>query len=134
MPVLCVTLIWLIPGSVQDWRCREVSNSLVFLGLVFGLLVRLTGHAEGTWIEVSAMGLFMVIGWQLQWIGGADVKAVLAIAMASVPLAAWAWAGVALFAAVARVCFPKDCRYPFPGLVGFAAGITAKLIFLLLGG
>ncbi|MBN1666312.1 MAG: prepilin peptidase [Anaerolineales bacterium] len=134
MPVLCVTLIWLIPGAVQDWRCREVSSGLVFLGLVLGLLVRWTGHAEGTWIEVTAMGVFMAIGWQLQWVGGADVKAILAIALASVPLAAWAWAGVVLFAAVVRVFLPKDRRHPFPGFVGFAAGIAANLIFLLIGG
>ena len=131
MAAAVLTLSWLLLGAVQDWRRREVSHCLVVPALLFGLLWRICGFAAGTWWEVGCILMLLIIGFQRRWVGGADVKASLAIALISVPLAIWAWAGMVLWAALLRCFYEKSELTRLPGLVGFSAGVAAWLFFHL---
>ena len=124
-----MTLSWLLLGAVQDWRRREVSHSLVVPALLFGLLWRICGFAAGTWWEVGCILMLLIIGFSRRWVGGADVKASLAIALISVPLAIWAWVGMVLWAALLRCFYEKSDLTRLPGLVGFSSGVSAWLFF-----
>jgi Flp pilus assembly protein protease CpaA len=128
MAAAFLTLAWLLPGAVQDWRSREVSHGWIELALLFGLLWRLTGHGVGSWWEVWVILFLLAWGYQCRWVGGADVKATLAIALLSVPLSVWAWAGLVSWALALRFFYKKEARLNLPGLVGFTTGVIAWLV------
>lgn len=133
MPALFLIFLWLILGAIQDWRYRKVSHLLVYSGLAFGLLLRIVDGGVGTWADVFVILILLSIGWWCKWIGGADAKATLAIALVSVPWAVWAWVGACACFALLKIVKPQQYRR-FPGFVGFAAGIAANLAFVLIGG
>ena len=128
MAAAFLTLVWLLPGAVQDWRSREVDHGWIEIALLFGLLWRLTGRAVGSWWEVLVILFLLVLGYRCRWVGGADVRATLAIALLSVPLSIWAWEGLVLWALVLRISYQKAARQNLPGLVGFSIGVAAWLV------
>ena len=131
MAAAVLTLSWLLLGAMQDWRRREVSHSLVVPALLLGLLWRISGFAAGTWWELGCIFLLTLAGFQRRWVGGADVKVSLAIALISVPLAIWAWAGMVFWAALLRCFYDKSELSRLPGLIGFSVGVAAWLFFHL---
>ena len=114
---------------MQDWHRREVSHCLVVSALLVGLLWRISGRAEGSWWDVGGIFLLTAAGFQVKWVGGADVKASLAIALISVPLVIWAWGGMVLWAALLRCFYEKSELIRLPGLAGFSVGVAAWLFF-----
>jgi hypothetical protein len=68
-----------------------------------------------------AAGIFVLL-WRKGWIGGADLKASLALLFLDWTLLAWAWIGAAVYSIGYRFIYRKAFVNPLPGFVGFTIG------------
>lgn len=125
--------IWLTLCAVQDWRRRQVGNALTLPFLGAAILLRLSGFVQGSIMPFLLVTILLLLAWRKGWIGGADLKACLAIALLNMHLLAWAWFGLALWYLSLRLIFGRDYPSRLPGFVGFSAGTFLFLAWRLYG-
>lgn len=119
-------LAWLSVCAWFDWKSRRVSNWLTLPVLGVAVVIRVSGHGIGDWRFVLLFAVLVLLGWATHLVGGADAKATLAMALLDPRLAAWAFAGGALWLVLNRIALRRRAsNYSYPGFVGFAAGIFA---------
>ena len=127
-------LLWLLACAVQDWRRRQVDNRLTLMPMFAALLWWLIHVRPVSPWPAPMVAALILLAWRAGWIGGADAKASLALALFDPGLLAWAWCGVALwYLALWHFYARKDVRI-LPGFVGFAAGVGVRTIVLLISG
>ena len=115
--------LWLAICAVQDWRRREVSNWLTLPPLGLGLLLRLFGFAGGSpGLLLLAAGV-LLLAWRVGWLGGADLKACLSLALLDLRLLGWAWLGLGLWYLLLHTAFRRTDLKRLPGFVGFTTGV-----------
>jgi prepilin signal peptidase PulO-like enzyme (type II secretory pathway) len=118
-------LAWL---SVFDWKSRRVSNWLTLPVLGVALVVRAASYGIGDWRIVLFFAALVLLGWAIHLVGGADVKASLAMALLDPRLAAWAWAGGVLWLVLNRIALRRrESASSYPGFIGFAAGVFVNM-------
>ena len=72
--IVGLSLYWLLPCALWDWRMRRVPNWLVGLGLVLALIFRITGRVDTPlWLVLVVSGLALGL-WYFDQMGGADAK------------------------------------------------------------
>ena len=102
---------WLAACTAQDWRKREVSNWLILPAFVAGAALRLVGVGQGEMPWVGLAGVLLYLAWLKRWIGGADCKAGLALALLDLRLLAWAWVGLGVWYGLLRLAFRREELY-----------------------
>lgn len=132
---LIVAAIFVGVCAWLDWKCREIPNRLTFAFIAAALIFRLAGFAAGSWLPALGIGtLAFAMQWS-GWIGGADAKLLVALALLDPRLALWAWLGATLWWLVARLYLAlldrSAERFHLPGVMGFLAGTA--LYALILG-
>jgi len=122
--VAWLVLAWLLWLARQDVETRRVSNWLTLPPLALALLYAvgmtaahgLAGDLLTRWLFAGAA----LVLWGVGWIGGADAKVFMALALFDLHLAFAALAGLALLAAL----WPMVGKgKTLPGLAGFAVGV-----------
>jgi Flp pilus assembly protein protease CpaA len=126
---LVLVCTWLAVCAAQDWRRREVSNWLTLPPLGLGLLLRLAGVVQGPVFPMLIVGLTLLFAWRKGWLGGADFKACLAMALFDLRLLAWAWAGLGLWYALLGLIVRREDMRRLPGFVGFTTGAVVYLFW-----
>jgi Flp pilus assembly protein protease CpaA len=129
----CLAALWLALCAVQDWRRRQVGNALTLPVLAAAILLRLTGVVQGSIFLLLLATIGLLFCWRKGWIGGADLKACLALALLDIQMLVWAWAGLALWYLSLRLIFRGEDVHSLPGFVGFAAGTFLYLLGTLNG-
>jgi len=124
--------VWLLICATQDWRGREVSNWLTLPPLGIALCIRLAGLIQGSLLLMLAVIAFLLLFWQRGWIGGADAKASLALALTDMQIFAWAWLGLGVWYLGLRLCYGRKCNRRLPAFVGFTTGVGALLVVEVL--
>ncbi len=122
-------MLWL---ARQDVETRRVSNWLTLPPLALALIYAvgmtavhgLDGDLPTRWLLAGGA----LVYWWLGWIGGADAKVFMALALFDPNLAIAALAGLALLSAL----WPMVGRgRSVPGLAGFALGVLVKTVAAL---
>ena len=129
-----LTCCWLVLCAIQDWRGHEVSNVLTLPVLGASLLWRLMGWGRGSFFSLFCITILLLLVWRKGWIGGADLKASLAIALFDLCLFGWAWIGVLLWYLISRFILQKGDMHRMTGFPGFAVGAFLFLIWRVSGG
>ena len=125
-------LVWLVACAWQDWRKREVSNWLTLPPFGLAAILRQAGFTHTPFLlALTAVALVLVI-WRVSWIGGADAKGALALALLDMQFFAWAWLGLGLWYLGLRLVYGRKCDRRLPAFVGFAAGAGALLAVQVL--
>ena len=132
--LIALACIWLAACAVQDWRRRQVSNLLTLLPLALGLLLRLGGVVQEPILPPLIVAVVLLFAWRKGWIGGADFKASLALALFDLRLLAWAWAGLGLWYALLGLAFRREGVRRLPGFVGFTTGAFLYLAYRVWNG
>jgi len=129
-----ILIPWLCLCAWQDWKKREVANWLTLPPMLLALGLRMLGLTAG---QASLLALIMVavfIGWLGGWVGGADTKVTVALALVDPRLALWAWLGAtawyALLIAYARFIARDHDRIRLPGMLGFLIGAGGFWVWL----
>lgn len=130
--LLVVVFVWLLVCAVQDWRRREVGNWLTLPPFVIAIGLRMTGFVHEPLLPVLVMATLLVISWRQGWIGGADLKASLTLAILSMQTFTWAWAGLFVWSLGLRIYHVTTCIHRMPAFVGFTVGIYIFLMILIL--
>jgi hypothetical protein len=125
--------IWLGLCAIQDWRRRQVGNILTMPVLGAAILLRLAGVGHGSIFPFLLVTISLLFAWRKGWIGGADLKASLALALLDMQMLAWAWAGLVLWYLSLRLIFQREDTCCLPGFVGFFAGTFLFLTWELYG-
>ena len=131
---IALTCAWLAACAVQDWRKREVSNGLILPAFGIGALLRLAGFGQGEMLWVGIAGVLLYLAWLKGWIGGADCKAGLALALLDLQMLAWAWIGLGVWYGLLRLAFRREEVHRLPGFVGFTVGAVLYLAWRVYGG
>ena len=131
---IALTCAWLAACAVQDWRKREVSNRLILPAFVAGAILRLAGGGQGEMLWVAIVGIVLYLAWLKGWIGGADCKAGLALALLDLHLLAWAWVGLGLWYGLLRLAFRREEVRRLPGFMGFTVGTVLYLAWRVYSG
>ena len=118
---------------IQDFRRRRVCNALTLPVLMAALLLRLAGLVQGSILLILISTILLLLAWRKGWIGGADLKASLALALLNIQMLAWAWAALALWYLSQRLIFRREDTHCLPGFVGFSAGTFLFLAWKLYG-
>lgn len=108
-------LVFLILGAIQDYKSREVSNWITIPLFLGGVLV-IFSTPEPLSIILS---LLLILFWHKRWMGGADVKVLVAL------LGIWYQAALMAFFLLGVwgvVLLIRKKKESFPGLVAIAAG------------
>ena len=124
--------VWLLICAIQDWRRREVSNWLTLPSLAFAFSLRLTGQIPGSMLPLLVAILFLLFFWRFGWIGGADTKASLALALLDSQAGVWAWLGLGIWYLGLRLYYGRNCDHQLPAFVGFTSGVGALLVVEVL--
>jgi Flp pilus assembly protein protease CpaA len=128
-----LSCIWLTLCAVQDWRRRQVGNALTLPVLGAAILLRLVGSVQGSILPIFVATILLLFAWRKGWMGGADLKACLALALLDMQMLAWAWAGLGLWYLSLRLIFRQEDTHCLPGFVGFSAGTFLYLLGTLNG-
>lgn len=129
--LLPLVAAWLSLCAAQDWRRRAVPNTLTLPPLGLAILLRLAGWIDAPLLPSLAAMLLLLLLWRLGWLGGADLKASLALALLDVRLLAWAWAGLGLWYLLLRPSYSRADVRRLPGFVGFLSGVLAYWVIRL---
>ena len=132
--LIALACAWLAACAVQDWRNRQVSNWLTLPSLALGLLFGLGGIVQESIIPLLIVAVVLLFAWHMGWIGGADFKASLALALFDLRLLAWAWAGLGLWYALLGLAFRREEVRRLPGFVGFTTGAFLCLAYRVSNG
>ena len=127
-------LLWLLACAVQDWRKRQVDNWLTLIPMTGALLFWLVQVRPVSPWPAPVISVLILLAWKAGWIGGADAKASLALALFDPCLLAWAWCGVALWYLALRPFYTRKDVRVLPGFVGFVTGVGGRTIVLLISG
>ncbi len=115
---------WLTLCAWQDVRTRTVSNWLTLPALMMAILLRLTDFAPGSaWLATITVVGLLLLAWQHAQIGGADVKALTAMALIDVSLVAAALLGVGLWYGGAWLQ-QRKAPASVPAFAGMAVGLA----------
>jgi len=125
--LLVVVFVWLLVCAVQDWRRREVDNWLTLLPLGIGIILRMAGIIQGPLLPVMITAIPLVLMWNRGWVGGADLKASLTLAVLKMQLFAWAWLGLGFWFLGLRIYYARARDNRLPAFVGYAAGAAFLL-------
>ena len=131
-PLHLAVFAWLLICAIQDWRGRVVSNWLTLPPLLFAFCLRLSGLIQGSLLPSLAAIAFLLLFWQRGWIGGADAKAGLALALLDIRVFAWAWLGLGLWYLGLRLVYGRKCDRRLPAFVGFTTGAGVLLVVEVL--
>ena len=119
--ILGPVLVYLWAGAWQDLRTWRVSNKLTLpaLGLAWGyrLLV------PSVWVPVVAVFCLLCWGWTRGWLGGADVKGLLTLALLENTLLIAAILGLYLWYGGTWLA-TRTRPTQLPGFAGFALGVS----------
>ena len=121
--------VWLATCAGQDWRRREVSNWLILPPLGLGLLLRLPGFGGGSPVLLLVAAGALLLGWRAGWLGGADLKASLALACFDLRLLGWAWLGLVAWYLLLHTVFRRADLKRLPGFVGFTTGMVLCVLW-----
>ena len=111
-------------AAVQDMRERKVSNRIT-LPLLAAALLSCSLHGdvgEKAFSLVLALLLFGI--WHLGWMGGADAKALMALALAWMP----AFFVATLFIAVFGIAYRLRGEKKYPGFLPISLAATLTFI------
>ncbi len=122
LPLL--TAVWLAICTVQDWRNRQVSNWLTLPPLGLGLLLRMFGLGGGPSGLLLLVACILLLAWRVGWLGGADLKASLALACFNLRMLGWAWLGLVVWYLLLHTVFRRADLKRLPGFVGFTTGMV----------
>ena len=115
-----VSLAWVIPAAIQDWRSGQVSNYLTLGGLLASLAIYLAGWSDAQWWGVLLMVVLVLLLWHYGHLGGADAKGWIAFALLGQTLLLAALSGMLFWFILIRgkVVTPPHERAPgYPGYV-----------------
>lgn len=128
---LLMTLLWLIPAAVQDWRSGQVSNWLMFSAILLSLAAWLFIPTDSPgWMIVLVSGLVLGL-WYFDQLGGADAKGWIAFALLGPPVLLAAAAGMLIWFLLVRAKIITLTREQIPGYPGYAIGIFSVLLINL---
>ncbi len=144
LAVSLLAVVWLSVCAICDLRTRQVPNGLTLPAIPLALLAAwLTWESRGETpgdtpyefaFRLAILTLPLFVAWRSHWLGGADLKIMLVLALANPLLVAVAWVGVLIyFAGLLLVTHSRPVR--FAGVPGFALGaglFTAGQIAVLL--
>ena len=111
-----------------------MSNVLTLPVLGASLLWRLMGWGRGSFLSLLCITILLLLAWRKGWIGGADLKASLAMALFDLCLLGWAWIGVLLWYLISRFILRKGDMHRMTGFPGFAVGAFLFLVWRVWGG
>jgi Flp pilus assembly protein protease CpaA len=125
---LLLCLLWLSLCAYFDLRTRHIPNWLTLpaipLAIMAAWLVRSaeTDQVNEYLFQLGFLSLSLLIAWRYHLLGGADLKILLTLSLASPWLLVAAWMGVVLyFIGLAILAKKRSAR--FAGVPGFALGI-----------
>ena len=108
-------LVFLILAAIEDYKTREVSNGIT-VPLFFGGVAVIVLSPEPLYILIS---LLLYLFWYKRWMGGADVKVLIAL------LGLWSEAALVAFFLLGlwgMVLLIRKQKESFPGVVVMAVG------------
>lgn len=123
---------WLLACAAQDWCSRAISNWLTLPPLALACCLRLAGRIQGSFLPLLVAIAFLLVFWGRGWIGGADAKASLALALLGMQVFAWVWLGLGLWYLGLRLYYGEKCDRRLPAFVGFTTGAGALLVVEVL--
>lgn len=124
-----LSLCWLIPCAIHDWRTRQVSNWLTLPAIALSLVVRVIGWSQSPWwliILVTALALGL---WYFDQLGGADAKGWIAFALLGERILLGAALGLLIWFVIFRALRLGTTRTPdktgdaTPGYPGYLLGV-----------
>lgn len=127
--ITVLSLSWLLPCALWDWRTLRVPNWLVGLGLLLALVFRLAGMADTPlWLVLMIFGIALGL-WYFNQMGGADAKGWLVFALLGTPVLLGAALGMLLWFLLVKwlPLLPEGATVP--GYPGYFLGVA--LVFLL---
>jgi Flp pilus assembly protein protease CpaA len=131
-PIHLILFVWLLVCAIQDWRSREVSNWLTLPALALAFSLRLFGIIRAPIIPLLVEAALLLLAWHSGWIGGADVKGSLTLALLDPRYLFFAWTGNIGWYVVLRLYLYHRSDQRIPAFVGFAAGVASLLIYQTL--
>ena len=98
LAVSLLAVTWLCLCAWSDLRTRRVSNGLTLPAILLALAYRLIAGIPNEEIFILVVVLLPLLpAWRNHLLGGADLKILLALALANPVLVAAAWIGVLLY-------------------------------------
>jgi prepilin signal peptidase PulO-like enzyme (type II secretory pathway) len=88
-PLHLAVFAWLLICAIQDWRSRAIGNWLTLPPLALTFCLRSAGLIQVSLLPLLVAIAFLLVFWQRSWIGGADAKASLALALLDIQVFAW---------------------------------------------
>ena len=128
-----LTAVWLSVCAWSDWRTRQVSNWLTLPAVPVFLALRLAevGEPAPVTVTVMAVGAFALF-WYFNAMGGADVKALIAMSLYHPGLALAALLGSLLWAFILKRLHKADLSRRWAGFPGFALGMGVIEVGVLI--
>lgn len=129
-----ITLIWVIPAAVQDWRTGEVSHGLTYPPIIVNLGIWLAGwSAASWWLVLLFTGMFLAL-WFYDQIGAADVRGWIAFSLLGTQTLLAAALGMLVWYLLVQAKIVKLPRKEIPGYPGYAIGLAVTTAISLVVG
>ena len=124
-----LSLCWLMPCAIQDWRTRQVSNWLTLPAIALSLIARMIGWSQSPWwliflVTALALGL-----WYFDQLGGADAKGWIAFALLGERILLGAALGLLIWFVVFRALRLGTTRTP--GYPGYILGVFMSFLLVM---
>ena len=126
-----ITLTWVIPAAIQDWRTGKVSNWLTLPPILVNLGLRLAGWSIVPWWESLLVIAAFLGAWHFGQMGGADVKGFIAFSLLGMQVTLAAALGMAAWTLLIRAKIVQLPRKEIPGYPGYAIGLLTTLLIYL---
>jgi len=128
--LILTTLVcsWLTVCAVLDCRSHQVSNWLTLPVMVLSLMYRFEKFTLPFAMVIALFTGLLFLGWRKQLLGGADLKALIALLLFDPALITWAAIGLLVSYLGLRAVKGRQAARKMPAFCGFA---LASYIYLL---
>lgn len=134
MLLISLVCLWLTICAVQDYNCRQVSNWLTFPVAAAALVYRLPLFSPSFFVLSVALSGLLYLIWQKGWLGGADLKASLALLLFDPSLLLWANCGILFCYFFWTVSKGAEATKTMPAFGGFMIGSYGYLLARVIHG
>ena len=127
LAIALLSVLWLGVCAIYDTRTHQVPNYLTLPAIPLAFLaawLTRASRAETLFefvFHLCLMSLPLFVAWRNHLLGGADLKILLVLALASPLLVVAAWVGVMLYF-IGLLILHRDRPLRFAGVPGFALG------------